>query len=229
MLVALTALPEDELRGKLAEDSATAPLAPAAGLAINTLPAQLLAQRPDVFTAEREVAAASFEVAGARAERFPRLTLTGSVGRGNIRAGGESITANTWQIGPVTMSLPLFDAGARRANVDAARARYDAAVSSYKGSVRKAVSEVEQALINLQSTQERTGDAQTALEGYRNFFQATEDRYRNGLASLLELEDARRTRLAAENTVVNLQRERSAAWISLYRAAGGGWTAPPAQ
>ncbi|MNT51772.1 copper/silver efflux system outer membrane protein CusC [compost metagenome] len=55
-------------------------------------------------------------------------------------------------------------------------------------------------------------------------FVATEDRYKNGLASLIELEDARRTRLAAENTVVNLERERSAAWVALYRAAGGGWT-----
>jgi len=229
ILVALTALPEAQLRDKLSEASATAPLAPAAGIAIDALPARLLTQRPDVFTAEREVAAASFEVAGARAQRFPRLTLSGSVGRGNIRAGGESVTANTWNIGPVTMSLPLFDAGTRRANVDAASARYEAAVSSYRGSVRRAVSEVERALVTLQSTQERTIDAQTALEGYRNFFQATEDRYRNGLASLLELEDARRTRLAAENTVVNLQRERSAAWISLYRAAGGGWTAPAAQ
>jgi NodT family efflux transporter outer membrane factor (OMF) lipoprotein len=228
ILVALTALPEAQLRDKLAEGSASAPLAPASGIAIDALPAQLLTQRPDIFTAEREVAAASFEVAGARAQRFPRLTLSGSVGRGNIRAGGESVTANTWQIGPVTMSLPLFDAGTRRANVDAARARYDAAVSSYRGSVRRAVSEMEQALVTLQSTQERVADAQTALDGYRGFFQATEDRYRNGLASLLELEDARRTRLAAENTVVNLQRERSAAWISLYRAAGGGWTAPAA-
>jgi NodT family efflux transporter outer membrane factor (OMF) lipoprotein len=229
ILVALTALPEAQLRDKLAQGSENAPLAPSSGIEINTLPAQLLVQRPDVFTAEREVAAASFEVAGARAQRYPSLMLTGAIGRGNIRAGGESITANTWQIGPVTMVLPLFDAGKRRANVDAARARYDAAVSSYRGSVRQAVSEVEQALVSLQSTQERAADAQTALEGYRSFFQATEDRYRNGLASLLELEDARRTRLAAENTVVNLQRERSSAWISLYRAAGGGWSAPAAQ
>jgi multidrug efflux system outer membrane protein len=58
---------------------------------------------------------------------------------------------------------------------------------------------------------------------------AAEDRYKNGLASLLELEDARRTRLAAENAVVSLQRERSAAWIALYRAAGGGWTAANAK
>ena len=56
-------------------------------------------------------------------------------------------------------------------------------------------------------TQERAADAQTALEGYRTFFTATEERYKNGLASLLELEDARRTRLAAENTVVALQRD----------------------
>ena len=58
---------------------------------------------------------------------------------------------------------------------------------------------------------------------------AAEDRYKNGLASLLELEDARRTRLAAENAVVSLQRERSAAWVALYRAAGGGWTAANAK
>ena len=183
VLVALTALPERQLHDKLAQGAANAPLAPSAGVGIDTLPARLLAQRPDVFTAERDVAAASFEVAGARAQRFPRLTLSGSIGRGNIRAAGESVTANTWQIGPMTMVLPLFDAGARRANVDAARARYDAAVSSYRGSVRQAVSEVEQALVTLQSTQERAADAQTALDGYRSFFQATEDRYRNGLAS----------------------------------------------
>jgi outer membrane protein TolC len=84
-------------------------------------------------------------------------------------------------------------------------------------------------LVTLQSTLQRSADAESALDGYRSFFNATEERYRNGLASLLELEDARRTRLAAEDTVVSLQRERSAAWIALYRAAGGGWTAPAAQ
>ena len=228
VLVALTALPEPELRARLAGSAANAELSPAAGIAIETVPAQVLAQRPDVFNAEREVAAASYDVASARAERLPRLGLSGSIGRGRLHAEGQDITANVWTIGPLQMTLPLIDWGVRRANVEASRARYDAAVSNYKASVRQAVSEVEQALVALQSTQERAEDAQTALEGYRTFFTATEERYKNGLASLLELEDARRTRLAAENTVVNLQRERSAAWISLYRAAGGGWTAPAA-
>jgi multidrug efflux system outer membrane protein len=223
-LVALTAIPEPDLRQRLAAGQAAA-LSPAQGIVIPALPAATLAQRPDVFTAEREVAASSFEVAGARAERFPRLSLTGSVGRGRIHTSEGNLTENTWTIGPVQMSLPLFDAGRRRAAVDAAKARYEAAVSGYQGTVRQAVREVEEALVNLQSTDERSADAQTALDGYRTAFIATEDRYKNGMASLLELEDARRTRLAAENTVVNLQRERSAAWISLYRAAGGGWTA----
>jgi NodT family efflux transporter outer membrane factor (OMF) lipoprotein len=220
-LVALTAIAEPELRSRLA--AGTAELAPARGIGIDSLPAQTLAQRPDVFNAEREVAAASFEVAGARAQRYPRLSIAGSVGRGQIHAAGESVTANTWTVGPVQMTLPIFDAGRRRASVEAAQERYEAAVTTYRGSVRQAVSEVEQALVNLQGTDQRTVQAQAALEGYRASFAAAEDLYRNGMGSLLQLEDSRRTRLAAENAMIAVQRERSAAWIALYRAAGGGW------
>ena len=123
------------------------------------------------------------------------------------------------------MSLPIFDSGKRSANVDAARARYDSAVSSYRATVRQAVSEVEQALVNLDASAARSSDAASALQGYRISFEAVEQRYQSGLASLFELEDARRSRLAAEQAVINLQRERSAAWVALYRAAGGGWSA----
>jgi NodT family efflux transporter outer membrane factor (OMF) lipoprotein len=223
-LVALTAIAEPELRAELAASSAAAAVAPS--MAIPELPAQTLSQRPDVFTAEREVTAASFDVGSAKAQRYPRLALSGSVGVANFRSGGDNVKTDTWTIGPVSISVPIFDAGKRRANVDAASARYDSAVTGYRATVRQAVSEVEQALVNLDSTAERAGDAQTALEGYRANFTAVDDRYKNGLASLFELEDARRTRLAAEQTVINLQRERSAAWVALYRAAGGGWTAP---
>jgi len=227
-LVALTAIAEPELRRKLADGASLAAgaAASAPSIAIAELPARTLSQRPDVFTAEREVTAASADVGNAQAQRYPRLSLSGSVGYGNFRAGGVNTGTDTWTIGPVAVTLPLFDAGKRRANVDAAGARYDAAVSSYRAAVRQAVSEVEQALVNLDATGQRTSDAQAALDGYRVNFTAVEDRYKNGLASLFELEDARRTRLAAEQTVINLQRDRSAAWVALYRAAGGGWTAP---
>ncbi|WP_229257859.1 efflux transporter outer membrane subunit [Duganella margarita] len=224
VLSALTAVDEPALRQKLAAGLPVAGTAPA--MAIAELPARTLSQRPDVFTAEREVAAASADVGNAQAQRYPRLTLSGSVGVANFRAGGDSTQTDTWTIGPVALSLPVFDAGRRRANVDSANARYDAAVSSYRATVRQAVSEVEQALVNLDSTAARAGHAQSALEGYRANYAAVDERYRNGMASLFELEDARRTRLAAEQTVINLQRDRSAAWVALYRAAGGGFTPP---
>ena len=219
-LVELTALDEPDLRSRLAT---SAPVA-APALTIATLPAQLLAQRPDVYAAEREVAAASYDVGSAQAQRYPRLSLSGSVGMANFRGGGESIQTDTWSIGPIALSLPLFDAGRRGANVDAARVRYDTAVISYRARARLAVREVEQALVNLDSAVSRSADARVSLEGYRASFRAAEDRYKNGLGSLLELEDARRTALASENAVVTLQRERSNALVALYRAAGGGWT-----
>jgi multidrug efflux system outer membrane protein len=220
-LVALAAIDEPALRARLANAAAV----PAPAVAIASLPAQVLAQRPDVYAAEREVAAASYDVGSAQAQRFPRLSLAGAIGAANFRSGGENIQTDTWSIGPLAVSLPIFDAGVRRANVDTAKARYEAAVVTYRATARGAVREVEQALININSSAARSADAQVSLEGYRIAFVAAEDRYKNGLGSLLELEDARRTRLASENAVVTLQRERNAAWIALYRAAGGGWSA----
>jgi outer membrane protein, multidrug efflux system len=220
-LVALTGWEEPRLRVRLAAEPG-AP-APDALFVIAALPAQVLAQRPDVYNAEREVAAASAEVGSARAQRYPRLSLSGSVGLAQVRTGGVSTDFTAWTIGPLALSVPIFDGGRRAAQTDAAQARYDEAASQYRAKVRQAVSEVEQALVRLQSTAERSASARTAAEGYRASFDATEARWRGGLASLVELEDARRTALAAENALVALQHERQAAWIALYRAAGGGW------
>lgn len=221
-LVALTALAEPELRQKLAATPGDLPQS--ATLNIASLPAQILAQRPDVFRAESEVTAASAELGSTQALRYPRLTLSGSVGVANFRTGGVSTNLNTWSIGPLALTLPLFDSGKRAANIAAAQARYDEAVAQYRDRVRQAVREVEQALVNLQSTAARNEDARAAVDGYLASFNATESRYSSGLASLVELEEARRTRLAAEVALVTLQRERVAAWIALYRAAGGGWS-----
>jgi hypothetical protein len=116
--------------------------------------------------------------------------------------------------------VPIFDGGRRRANVDAAKARYELAAVQLPASARQAVREVEEALVNLDSTAARSDDASTALEGYRSAFVAAEDRYKNGLASLLELEDARRTRLAAENAVVTCSANAA--------PPGSPCTAPPA-
>ena len=223
-LVALTAMPEPRLRERLAAGWTDPSLA--AAMAVASVPAEVLAQRPDVFQAERDVAAASAEVGSARAERFPRLTLSGSIAAGSVRTGGVTTDLQTWSIGPLAVTLPIFDGGRRAANVDAAQARYEEAAALYAARVRQAVKEVEEALVNLESARLRNDDARVAMEDYRASFAATEARYRSGLASLVELEDARRTSLAAETAWVALQRERVAAWIALYRAMGGGWARP---
>lgn len=223
-LVALSALPEPQLRQKLA--AAWAEPSQATLLTVTSVPAQMLAQRPDVYQAERAVAAASAEVGSARAQRFPRLSLSGSIAAGSVRTGGVTTDLQTWSIGPLAVTLPIFDGGRRAANVDASQARYEEAAALYAARVRQAVREVEEALVNLESARLRGEDARVAAEGYRVSFAATDARYRSGLASLVELEDARRTALAAETALVGLQQERLAAWIALYRALGGGWARP---
>jgi multidrug efflux system outer membrane protein len=223
-LVALSGIAEPVLRQKLA----TAWVEPQqfALATVPPVPAQLLAQRPDVYLAEREVAAASADVGSARAEQFPRLSLSGSIAAGTVRTGGVSTDLQTWSIGPLALTVPLFDGGRRAASTDAAEARYEEAALVYAAKVRQAVREVEEALVNLESARSRSEDARIAVEGYRISFAATEARYRSGLASLVELEDQRRVTLAAETALVSLQRERVAAWIALYRAVGGGWQRP---
>ncbi len=194
--------------------------------ALDSVPAQTLAHRPDVYAAELAVAAASADVGSADGERFPKLKLSGSVSRLQIRSGGVRESLESWSVGPLMLTLPLFDMGAREANISAARARYDEAVSLYRANVRVAVREVEEALVNLDATASRTGDAETAVQSYQISFNATQARYDSGLASLFELETSRRTLFAAQTSRVSLQRERAEALVSLYRATGGGWTRP---
>lgn len=226
-LVALTGLGEPALRAQLQ----AAPSAPQ-GLAlptVATLPAAVLSQRPDLYAAQREVAAASAELGASQAARYPRLMLNGSVGTLNYsNAQGSnaqgSTDLSTWSIGPLVLSLPILDGGRRAANVEAATARYTEAVALYQARVRQAVREVEDALLALASTQSQQQDAVAAAQGYTTSFNATQARYQAGSASLPELEDARRIALAAQTAVLQLELQRSQAWIALYRALGGGWT-----
>ncbi|MEY4757991.1 MAG: hypothetical protein RJA34_2889 [Pseudomonadota bacterium] len=228
-LVALTALPEPTLRKKLSTSAGAS--VQAVPIAIASVPAQTLAQRPDVYAAEREVVVASAQVGSAQAQRYPRLTLDGSLGALSYTSRGTETNMQTWSFGPLALKLPVFDAGQRKANVLAAEAAYEQAVAAYRGKVRQAVREVEEALVNLQSTDARRADAEVATRGYAESLAATQARYQQGLVSLMELEDARRSALASQSAQVNLQGERNRAWVSLYRALGGGWdpaTAVPA-
>ncbi len=223
-LVALTAKDELALRALLARAAgAPATLPRPAQFAIDALPATVLAQRPDVAAAERDVAVASAGIGVAEAERYPRLSLTGNVTPTRSRLDGSpGISLTTWSIGP-SLTVPLLDGGRRAANADAARAQYAAAEAAYRAKVRNAVREVEEAMVRIAAVQARTNDTHAAASGYRQSLEAARTRQRAGLGSLIEMEDARRTSLAADGAVAALAFEGLNAWITLYRAAGGGW------
>jgi NodT family efflux transporter outer membrane factor (OMF) lipoprotein len=224
-LSVLTGQPIAALGAQLADRRAQVPQ-PAAFM-VSTLPTQLLAQRPDIAAAERAVVAAAAEVGVAEAARYPRLTFNGSLGVAGLRVGGVTVDGNTWGFGPA-LTLPLFDAGQRAANQDAALARYDEARAALDGRLRNAVGEVEEALLRLDAATRREADAQRAVQGFRDYYAAAEARWRIGAGSLIDREEARRIALNAQSALLTVQRERVTWWIALYRVLGGGWSASDA-
>lgn len=222
-LVEITGLPEPDLRQVLGPGTATLPQP--APISVDQLPAGLLAQRPDLFDAGRAVAAAAGDRAQAEARQRPQVSLAGSLAGVSLKSGDATNSGGAWSLGPLVVSFPLFDGGARAAASVAARAGYDEAVALYRAQLRRAVREVEASLVALQSSAQRQEDARLAAQDFEASLRATAARQKGGLASLFELEDARRNALAAQSALIELQRERATAWIGLYRALGGGWDA----
>ena len=221
-LVALTALDDATLQARLQDGHAQLPTS--AAIAVTSVPGAALMQRADLLAAEQQVVAAAAQTTQAQARRYPRAAIGGTIGPAWMRVESVSADATLWTIGPLQVSLPLFDGGTRVANVVAARARYDEALSVYRAAVRGALREVQAALITLDATTRRIADTTASIEGFEASLLAADARFRGGLGSLFELEDARRSALLAQSALVELQREQVAAWITLYRALGGGFS-----
>ncbi|OZI71557.1 efflux transporter outer membrane subunit [Bordetella genomosp. 12] len=221
-LVALTGLPETDLRRQLDPQGSPPPGLPVpAAFTLDALPADVLRQRPDIAALERDLAATSASIGAAQADLYPSLTLSGSI---SLSASQLASGAASWSFGPA-LSLPFLDGGARRAAVASAQADYQSALAQYRQGVRTAIKEVEQALVQLDGAASRATFAAEAARDYRSFEQATEVQWQAGGASLLDLEEARRSALNADIEHITLLRNQVQYWIALYKAAGGGWTA----
>jgi len=220
-LVALTAMREEDLRKQLeAAPSAAHTLTPPP---VARVPADTLAQRPDVFVAQNNVLVAAAAVGNAKAQRLPRLSLNGSIGALRVSNGGVDQDLSTWSFGPLALSLPVYDAGQREAAQTSAQSAYQNAVLAYQASVRQAVREVEEVLVQLQSLDAREQDAKLVQQSYGAALVATQARVQQGLASVVDLQEARRAAWAADGSVLALQLQRKLAWVTLYRALGGGF------
>lgn len=220
-LVALTGIEESPFKARLGTEPGVVPKP--AGLQVPQVPAMALRQRPDLYRAEREWLARAADVVQAEAARRPSISLSGSIGLSRISIGSFSTDGSVWTLGPLAVSLPVFDAGRRVATRDAAMVALDEARVRYLATLREAVREVEDALLQLDGLVQRREQTARALAGYEAALVATEARERAGLASTLDLEDARRLTLQARQSMIELERAQTQAWITLYRALGGGW------
>lgn len=223
-MVALTFMDENTVRQKLKIAAETAPKIDLNKLfVINEVPAQALAQRPDVYRAELDLVRAAANVKKAAADRLPKVSLNGSIGWMRMSSEFFESQGRIWSIGPVSITLPIFDGGILAASKEATEARYAEAAAKYRGVVQTAVKETESALVTLHATGERQKDVAIALQKLQANIDAAETRYTAGFASKTDVEETKRALMSAQKNALGLQQGRANAWLNLYRAAGGGW------
>ncbi len=186
------------------------------------LPADLLAERPDIRAAEQQLVAANANIGAARAAFFPRISLTASVGTASRELSGLFDSGSkAWSFAP-QLTLPIFDAGRNQANLEASRAAREVAVAQYEKSIQTAFREVADALAGRATLGEqlRAQRAQAGAEEVR--FRLSDLRYRNGIASALDLLDAQRSLFTAQQAAVQTRLLQLQNQVALYKVLGGG-------
>jgi len=191
------------------------------------LPSHLLTQRPDIMAAEHQLRAAQAQIGAARAAFFPRVALTGSLGTASAElAGLFDSGSQAWTFSP-SISLPLFNAGRLRNNLNLAEVRHDITVANYEKTVQGAFRDVSDALVARQSLVGQLAIAQNARAAQSERARLSQLRYDHGAAAFLEVLDAQRDLLVAEQQVVQVRRALLSSQVSLYAALGGGALAAP--
>ena len=187
------------------------------------LPAELIARRPDVVSAERGVAAANADIGVAITAWLPTLTLGGSAG---VSGGSISDLWDTpvrvWSVGP-SLAQTLFDGGRRSAARDAALARYDEQVAAYRQTVLDALADVENALATTAILREKAVQQDRLVELAEENERVITNRYQSGLVSYLEVSVAQNTTLSAKRGRISVTSAQLAAATELASAIGGGW------
>ena len=186
------------------------------------LPSDLLAQRPDIMAAEHQLRAAQAQIGAARAAFFPRVALTGSLGTASAELGGLFDSGSqAWTFSP-TISVPLFNGGRLRNNLNLTEVRRDIAVANYEKTVQGAFRDVSDALVARQLLARQLAIAQDARAAQSERARLSQLRYDHGAAAFLEVLDAQRDLLVADQQVVQLRRALLSSQVSLYAVLGGG-------
>lgn len=220
-LAALTGIAPSEIR-TLVEASPATPRfeSPAAGV-----PSDLLLRRPDIAAALARIAAADAETASATAARYPRLSITATLGLVASALGDLfSADALTGSVGP-GLAGPLLDFGRNKAKVEDSRGRANEAVASYRSTVLQAFSEVETNLAAVDARRRQVLALERQLAAATETVRIARVQYRSGLSDYLGVLDAERGANRARDQLVAAQAELADTQIVLFRAIGGDFAA----
>jgi NodT family efflux transporter outer membrane factor (OMF) lipoprotein len=187
------------------------------------IPAETLRRRPDVRKAEKELAARVARTAQARAELYPKLTLTGSIGFEAFSLSKLFTSANRiWSLGP-SITWPLFDAGAVRYNVKAETEVQKQALIGYEAAILTALEEVENALATLASARQKMAILESGMDASKMAADLARSQYTAGLIGFSEVLDAEQSLLSMEEQLAQAQGSALTGLVQLYKALGGGW------
>jgi multidrug efflux system outer membrane protein len=188
------------------------------------LPSALLERRPDIRQAEQQLIAANAEIGAAKAEYFPRISLTGFFG-GQSRALAELLTG-PGRIASASLgaTAPIFNAGKTRSNVRLAEAVKGEAVVNYQRAIYTALRDVADSLAGYVKTSEQRAEQERLVQALRTSAQLSTERYQGGLDSYLPVLDAQRNLFEGELQLARLHQQQLSSIVQLYRALGGGWS-----
>ncbi len=196
------------------------------------LPSTLLERRPDIRETEQNLIAANADIGVAKADFFPRISLTGSgggaFGRSDIFSSLMSSHTGTWSYG-AQAAQPVFTGGALRSNLQLARSQYRTALIAYKQAIQQAFGDVSDALIGYQKYHEVRLSQEQSVRDLQEEVGVSLTRYRGGTTAYLEVLDGQRALFGAELTLAQARGNEYQALIRLYKVLGGGWghTAQP--
>ncbi len=187
------------------------------------IPAETLRQRADVRAAELQVAAALARVRQADALRLPSFSIGGSLGLSAATLGGLTSGAPVIATLLAGISLPLFDGGAARAQVQVQQAALDQADAAYQAAILAALQEVEDALVALGGDRERVTHLQAAAAAATQANELARQRFAGGLVDFQTVLETQRTRLSTQDGLASAQADVGTDQVRLFTALGGGW------
>lgn len=186
-------------------------------------PAELLRRRPDIAAAEHRLEAATVRIGVATADLFPRFTLGGLIGS-QASSGGDLFGRDSeTRVVALGVDWTFLDVGRVRARLAAAEAGADESLARYQQTVLRALEETETALVRYQHARSERAHLEAAAAASARGAELARRRFEGGLVDFLQVLDAERTRLDAEDRLAQSQARTATALVAVYRALAGGW------